>query len=94
MIKAIIFDVGGVLIRTQDHSSRRQWEKRLGLAERESEQIVFNSEMDKWGYSEPDYEKDVLLVEIPPENSSQIIEQFSISGLKIGDNVKIPGNRL
>jgi epoxide hydrolase-like predicted phosphatase len=47
MIKAIIFDVGGVLIRTQDHSSRRQWEKRLGLAEWESEQIVFNSEMGK-----------------------------------------------
>ena len=45
MIKAIIFDVGGVLIRTADHSSRRGWEKQLGLAEQESEQIVFNSEM-------------------------------------------------
>jgi glucose-1-phosphatase len=45
MIKAIIFDVGGVLIRTHDHSPRRQWEQRLGLSERESEQIVFNSEM-------------------------------------------------
>ena len=45
MIKAVIFDVGGVLIRTADHSSRRQWEKKLGLAEWESEQIVFNSEM-------------------------------------------------
>jgi putative hydrolase of the HAD superfamily len=45
MIKAIIFDVGGVLIRTNDHSPRRQWEKKLGLAEWESEQIVFNSEM-------------------------------------------------
>ena len=45
MIKAVIFDVGGVLIRTADHSSRREWEKHLGLAEWESEQIVFNSEM-------------------------------------------------
>lgn len=45
MIKAIIFDVGGVLIRTHDHSPRRQWEQKLGLAEWESEQIVFNSEM-------------------------------------------------
>lgn len=44
MIKAIIFDVGGVLIRTHDHKPRRQWEKKLGLAEWESEQIVFNSE--------------------------------------------------
>ena len=45
MIKAIIFDVGGVLIRTNDYDPRRQWEKKLGLAEWESEQIVFNSEM-------------------------------------------------
>ena len=45
MIKAIIFDVGGVLIRTDDPNPRRQWEKKLGLTERESEQIVFNSEM-------------------------------------------------
>ncbi|MDX1413430.1 MAG: HAD family phosphatase [Candidatus Promineifilaceae bacterium] len=45
MIKAVIFDVGGVLIRTQDHSHRREWEQILGLDERESEEIVFNSEM-------------------------------------------------
>jgi epoxide hydrolase-like predicted phosphatase len=45
MIKAIIFDIGGVIIRTADHTSRRQWEKKLGLAEWESETIVFNSEM-------------------------------------------------
>lgn len=45
MIKAVIFDIGGVLIRTEDHSSRRQWEQQLGLAERESETIVFSSEM-------------------------------------------------
>lgn len=45
MIKAVIFDVGGVLIRTHDHSYRRQWERRLGLDEGESETIVFNSEM-------------------------------------------------
>lgn len=43
-IKAIIFDVGGVLIRTADRSSRRRLEERLGLAEWESEKIVFNSE--------------------------------------------------
>ena len=34
-----------MLIRTADHSSRRDWETRLGLAEWESEEIVFNSEM-------------------------------------------------
>ena len=45
MIKAVIFDVGGVLIRTHDHSYRRQWDQRLGLDEGESEAIVFSGEM-------------------------------------------------
>ena len=45
MIKATIFDVGGVLVRTTDHSYRRRWEQELGLAEGESEEIVFNSDM-------------------------------------------------
>lgn len=44
MIKAIIFDVGGVLIRTHDHTPRRRWEKKLGLQEWESEEIVFSSD--------------------------------------------------
>lgn len=44
-IKAIIFDFGGVLVRTADYSSRRNLERQLGLAEWESEKIVFNSEM-------------------------------------------------
>jgi epoxide hydrolase-like predicted phosphatase len=46
-IQALIFDVGGVLIRTADYTSRRQLEKRLGLADWESEKIVFNSEMGR-----------------------------------------------
>ena len=44
-IKAIIFDVGGVLIRTEDQTSRRQLEQRLGLQPGESETLVFNSPM-------------------------------------------------
>lgn len=47
MIKAIIFDFGGVILRTQDWSGRRRWEARLGLGENEAEQIVFNSEMGR-----------------------------------------------
>jgi epoxide hydrolase-like predicted phosphatase len=45
LIKAIIFDVGGVLVRTADRTSRNTLEQRLGLKAGESEQIVFNSEM-------------------------------------------------
>lgn len=44
MIKAVIFDVGGVLIRTQDYVPRRALEQRLGLAEWESETLVFSGD--------------------------------------------------
>ena len=45
MIKAVIFDVGGVLLRTPNRESRRKWERKLGLDEWETEVIVFGSEM-------------------------------------------------
>lgn len=44
MIQAIIFDIGGVLIRTEDHEPRRRLEQRLGLAAGAAEHIVLNSE--------------------------------------------------
>jgi FMN phosphatase YigB (HAD superfamily) len=46
-LKAIIFDVGGVLIRTPSRQNRANWEKELGLSEWESEELVFNSYMGK-----------------------------------------------
>jgi len=42
MIKAIIFDVGGVLIRTEARTARANLEARLGLASGASEILVFN----------------------------------------------------
>lgn len=45
LIKALIFDVGGVLVRTMDRTHRNGLEQRLGLQPGESEFIVFNSEM-------------------------------------------------
>lgn len=45
MIKAVIFDVGGVLIRTENYSFRRNLEAQLGLSPWESEELVFNSEV-------------------------------------------------
>jgi glucose-1-phosphatase len=47
MIKAVIFDVGGVLIRTTDPQPRRALEERLGIAPGGAELIVFNSEMGR-----------------------------------------------
>lgn len=45
MISTVIFDVGGVLIRTEDFTSRRNLEKRLGLNPYESEELVFSGKM-------------------------------------------------
>ncbi|HLY25488.1 MAG TPA: HAD family phosphatase [Aggregatilineales bacterium] len=43
MIRAIIFDFGGVLLRTGDPVGRREWEQRLGLPAGRLEQIVHGS---------------------------------------------------
>jgi len=43
VIRAVIFDVGGVLIRTEDREPRRVLEARLGLAPGGAEKLVFNS---------------------------------------------------
>lgn len=45
MIKAIIFDVGGVLVRTVAREPRANLEKRLGLSPGASELLVFNGPM-------------------------------------------------
>ena len=42
MIKAVIFDVGGVLIRPESREARSNLETRLGLAPGASELLVFN----------------------------------------------------
>jgi putative hydrolase of the HAD superfamily len=44
MIKAILFDFGGVLVRTEDQGGRRVWEQRLGLGERALSKLVFDGE--------------------------------------------------
>lgn len=43
MLRAIIFDFGGVILRTVDRSHRRAWDKRLNLAPGTVEELFFNS---------------------------------------------------
>jgi len=45
MIKAVIWDVGGVLVRTEDRAPRQALEARLGLQPGEAEFLVYNSAM-------------------------------------------------
>jgi HAD superfamily hydrolase (TIGR01549 family) len=42
-IRAVIFDIGGVLFRIDDHSPWRKWESRLGLEHRQLSNIVFDN---------------------------------------------------
>lgn len=44
-IKALLFDVGGVLIRTEDLEPRRKWERRFGLRDWQLQDLFFNSEV-------------------------------------------------
>jgi epoxide hydrolase-like predicted phosphatase len=47
MIKGIIFDVGGVLLRTHDQSYRRRWETRLGLEPGGAARLIFDSDLGR-----------------------------------------------
>ncbi len=40
--RAVVFDIGGVLVRTEDWSGRRRWERRLGLPIRGLNALVFD----------------------------------------------------
>jgi epoxide hydrolase-like predicted phosphatase len=44
-IRAVFFDVGGVLIRVENHDKRHEWEAWLGLPYGEAARAVFNSEV-------------------------------------------------
>ena len=44
-VRAVIFDFGGVLLRTEDQSGRARWEQRLGLAPGALASTVFDSEV-------------------------------------------------
>jgi len=42
-IQAVIFDIGGVLVRTEDLEPRRKWERRFGLPEWGLANLVFGN---------------------------------------------------
>lgn len=46
-IQAVFWDLGGVIVRTEDRSGRAAWEARLGLPPGELDQIVFAGEMGR-----------------------------------------------
>jgi FMN phosphatase YigB (HAD superfamily) len=78
-IKAIIFDVGGVLVRTEDRTPRRRLEEQYGLQPGEAEFLVYNSEKGQqaqrgeitaaalWGWIQARFDLDAAaLADFPP----------------------------
>jgi putative hydrolase of the HAD superfamily len=45
MMRAVIFDIGGVLLRAEDQSGRQKWEERLGLQQGELSCAVWTSDV-------------------------------------------------
>jgi glucose-1-phosphatase len=45
MINAVIFDLGGVIVRSHERRGRLHWEQKLGLADWACDELVFNSPM-------------------------------------------------
>ena len=43
----------------------------------ETFEIALNSELDVWGYSEPDYSKDIFRTKVPVETGGPSVEQFT-----------------
>lgn len=48
--------------------------------------IAFNSELGKWGYSDPDYSLDVLRIKASPLKTDTVCEQFLITANPIQTN--------
>ncbi len=52
-------------------------------------EISLNSEFGQWGYSEPDYNLDVLKTIVPVEHSNESVEQFTIRFEEKGSKVLV-----
>ncbi len=46
-IKVVFWDLGGVLVRTEDRSKREQWEQRLGMEPRQLDRLIFGGEIGR-----------------------------------------------
>jgi hypothetical protein len=55
----------------------------------EAFEIGLNSELGKWGYSEPDYSKDVVRISVPVEKTDGLVEQYTISLKESDDGINI-----
>lgn len=45
VIEAVFWDLGGVIVRTEDRTKRERWEQRLGMEPRQLDRFIFGGEM-------------------------------------------------
>jgi hypothetical protein len=55
----------------------------------DSFKVGINADWDRWGVSEPDYEKDLVTMMVPVETINQSVEQFTIRLGETDQGVKI-----
>ena len=79
--RAVVWDMGGVIVRTYDDTRRSQWEARLGLSPNALERMVFRGEAGEkaaLGKIEPDEVWTWILgrLGLPPEERLGLEEDF------------------
>ncbi|MCS7010621.1 MAG: HAD family phosphatase [Anaerolineales bacterium] len=80
-IRTILIDFGGVLVRTEDRSPRRQAAERLGMSEQELERVVFESESSRLASlgkipEEEHWRAVAESLRLPPSEADHIIADF------------------
>lgn len=80
-IKTVIFDLGGVIYRTEDAAPRTALAERLGKTRAELEQIVFNNPVALAGErgqasKEDAWKEAARLLELPPEEIPSFYSDF------------------
>ncbi len=81
MLKAVIWDLGGVIVRTLDQSGRSYWENKLGLPGRRLAEIVFEGEMGRkatLGQAGPDdvWQWVIERLDLPAESRPELERDF------------------
>lgn len=46
-IETVFWDLGGVLVRTEDRTKRERWEQRLGMEPRQLDRLIFGGDMGR-----------------------------------------------
>lgn len=80
-IQAVLWDLGGVLVRTEDRSGRARWEERLGLEPNGLAKLVFEGEMSRKASigkasTEDIWQSVIEQLGLPPEERDDFVRDY------------------